>query len=79
MNIRQLFGEIDSKDIIDVGDLVNVKFNEISGQKEINGRLIEATEKTIKINDTTPPTAISIESILNIAKISGATLINPNK
>ena len=50
MNIKQLFGEIDGKDIIDIGDEVSITYYDSSKKKTLKGILIKANEEKIQIN-----------------------------
>lgn len=47
MNIRQLIGEIDGKDVIDTGDEVKVTYYDDSKKKILKGILIKADEQKI--------------------------------
>lgn len=64
MNIRQLIGEIDGKDVIDIGDEVKITYYGGSKKKTLKGILIEANEQKIKINRK----IIEIQDILKINK-----------
>ncbi len=62
MNIRQLTGEINGKDIINIGDLVKV--THISG-REHTGRLNSATKEEIRVGMST----IKVEEIIKMEEI----------
>ncbi len=62
MNIRLLAGEINDKDLIHIGDIVEVTY----GLKcKISGRLNEASKKKIKVGLV----RINVEVITKIEKI----------
>ena len=61
MNIKQLSGEIDGKDIINVGDVITVTTLE---GREVYGRLGAATEKEIKVG----PIRIKVENVIKVKK-----------
>ena len=60
MGIKELLGEVDGKDLIDIGDVVRVTLS--SGIAE--GRLNEASKKRIKVGCL----IINVEDIVNIKK-----------
>ena len=61
MNIRLLFGEINGKDLIHIGDVVEVTY----GPKyKISGRLNKASKKEIKVGLV----RINVEIITKIKK-----------
>ena len=61
MGIRELLGEVGGKDIIDLGDIVTVKFGK---NDEIYGRLNATSKKEIKVGMI----RIKIENITDIQK-----------
>lgn len=62
MNIRQLCGEINGKDLINIGDVVKVTY----GPKcKISGRLNDASMKEIKVGLV----RINVEIITKIKKV----------
>lgn len=72
MSIKETFGEISKKDLINLGDKVTVKYFDKSGQsrvEEVTGILINATTEKIRINGTVPSQDINVENILEIIKV----------
>lgn len=61
MNIKQLLGEVNGKDIIDIGDIVNV--TTLKG-REVYGRLNASDGKEIKVGMI----RIKVDNIINIEK-----------
>ncbi len=64
MDIRQMTGEIDGRDIIDIGDEISVTYYEGSKKKTIKGILIKADEQKIQINRK----VIEVQDILKVKK-----------
>ncbi len=68
MAIKETFGEVSKKDLINLGDRVTVKYLK-EGQneeEEITGILMKATTEKITINGTAPTKEIKIDQILEI-------------
>ncbi len=64
MNIRLLFGEVNGKDLINIGDVVEV----ISGPGiKIQGRLNDASREWIKVGFVT----INVQDITKMEKMNG--------
>jgi len=61
MNIKQLSGEIDGKDIMDIGDVITVTTLE---GREVYGRLNATTKKEIKVG----PIRIKVENVIGVEK-----------
>ena len=61
MNIKQLLGEINGKDIINIGDIVNI--TTLKG-RQIYGRLNFSDGKKIKVGMI----RIKVDNIINIEK-----------
>ncbi len=70
MSIKEKFGEISKKDLINIGDKVTVKYYEIGIElKSLTGILMNATPDEIIINGATPLQKIKIEKIIEIKKV----------
>jgi len=70
MDVRQLIGEVDGRNIIDIMDRVRVVFFENNMKKKIEGVLINANESEIRINGSSPLRNIKIENVLEISKLN---------
>ena len=65
MKMKQLFGEISGKDLIETGDEVSITYYDGAKKKTFKGILIEADEQKIKINRKT----IEVQDILKVEKL----------
>jgi len=61
MNIKVLIGEVDGKNLIDIGDIVTVTTLK---KRKVYGRLNDTSKKEIKVG----PIRIKVENIVNIKK-----------
>lgn len=61
MGFRELIGEVDGRDVIEIGDVVNVWLGK---GREIYGRLNKVSEKEIKVGAI----KIKVDNIINIKK-----------
>ncbi len=63
MNIKTLIGEVDGKDLINIGDVITV--TTLKG-REVYGRLNDATKEEIKVG----PIRIKVENVIKVEKDS---------
>ena len=72
VNIKELLGEVNGKDIIDIGDMINVTTLE---GREVYGRLNASDKKGIKVGMI----RIKIDNIINIERGKRIEAVNETK